>query len=251
MISVITATRRPEEYLKMVENIEAKMGELVSEYIAFTNDSSQRQMYSEIKNKNPKIKIISAADNYIYMNGFDSLYNLLIKIAKDKYLLQIFDVDSVEVDLEQFKKDLEEDKDMYGFKMYMQRGDVWETKFQLWKRDLLTWYGLVHENQQFVRQPNIKEISSFKVIHSNARDNKSLNLNKTTDGFIILEKTEIGTDSDSRNMLYESLAWKIVNDNGRHMNKQWFQRHYDINKDVIEWYHQRAKLQWENNNNNG
>lgn len=248
MISVITATRRFYDFRRMVCNTEIKMGKLVTEYIAFVNDSSQREEYATLKNsgccKPEKLKILFAPDNYIYKNGFDSLYNLLIKTAKGKYLLQIFDVDYLTVDLEQFKKDLELDKDIYGFPMYMQRGDVWETKFQLWKRDLLTWYGLVHENQQFAKQPETMEITSLKVDHNNARDDASSNLRKTPDGFIILEKTEPGTDSDKRNMLYESLTWEIVNNNGRHQNKGWFVRHYDINKEVIDWYHERAKELW-------
>jgi hypothetical protein len=81
----------------------------------------------------------------------------------------------------------------------------------------------------------------MKVQHRNAIDSKSQNLKKNPEGFIILEKTEEGTDSDERNLLYETLTWKIVNENGRHDNPAWFRRHYEINSQVVDWYYLRAK----------
>lgn len=243
MISILTATRRPDGYKKLITELEEKMGDLIGEYVAFI-EKSNSEHYLDLKN-NPKIKLIIAPDNYIFNHGFDNLYNMLIKTSTQKYCLMIFDTDTIELNKEQFAKDLGEDADLYIFKMYMQRGDVWEDKMQLYKKDLLKFEGAVHENQVFLREPKIKQIDSFKIIHQNAVDTESQNLKKTSDNFIILEKTVEGSDSDMRNLLYESLAWKIVNGNGIHRHKGWFQRHYEVNKPIIDWYYERAKKIWE------
>jgi len=69
-------------------------------------------------------------------------------------------------------------------------------------------------------------------------------LEKTADGFIILKKTEEGTDSDLRNLLYETLTWRIVHENGRQQHRGWFLRHYEINHEVVDWYYHRAKQKY-------
>jgi hypothetical protein len=245
-ISVISVTRRPEKYLQMINEVESKMGDLVLEYIAFVNDRTLFEKYRQIKADNSKVKLLLCPENYIFQNGHDKVYNVLGAAAKGKQILILFDSDSIEVQFDLFRQDILHNQDLYVFDMYMQRGDVWEKKMQLYKNNgNLQWYGLVHENQTFTKKhPNPYEICSFKVLHNNAIDNSSLNLKKTNNGFIILEKTEEGTDSDNRNLLYESLAYKIVNQNGRHLNRGWFIEHYKINKEVIDWYYERASKKW-------
>ena len=244
MLSILTATRRPEEYLNMVQRVESAMGDLITEYIAFVNNDNVKDEFRHINKDHEKITVMFAPENFLYKQGFDTVYNTLMKRAKSEYVCMIFDADTIEINYEQFVKDLAEKKDAYTFQMYMERGNVWEKKLQLYKNDnLLKWFGLVHENQMFQRQPEVKDIDSLKILHYNARDEKSKNLHYK-DNFIILERTEEGTDSDRRNLLYEGLAWKIVNENGRHMNKAWFEKHYTINKDVIDWYHERAEKIW-------
>lgn len=247
MISVISATRRPEGYQKMVEQVEEKMGDVIHEYLAFVNNDDVREEFKRIASDHSKIKILNAPDNFIYRNGFDSVYNTLIKAAKGSHIVMLFDTDEVVVDIDVFRKELEADHDLFGFDMYMQRGDVWEKKFQLYRNDgLVRWFGLVHENPQFSRQPKMKELPRdvFHILHMNARDQKSQELQRK-EGFIILERTEEGTDSDERNLLYESLTWKIIHENGRHPHKPWFEGHYALNKEVIDWYHERAIARWE------
>lgn len=244
MISVLTATRRPEGYLEMINRIEDVMSDVVTEYVAFVNNDNVRNEFKRIHKEHEKIKVMFAPENFLYRQGFDTVYNTLMKMARSEYVLMIFDADTIELDKDQLMKDLEEKKDAYTFQMYMQRGDSWEKKLQLYKNDgLLKWFGLVHENQQFLRQPEVKDIDSLKILHHNARDENSKNL-RYKDNFIILDKTEEGTDSDRRNLLYEGLAWKIVNENGRHLNRAWFEKHYEINKEVIDWYHERAEEIW-------
>jgi hypothetical protein len=247
MISILTATRRPDGYIKMVDDIESKLSDVVTEYVAFVNDIKLKPLFREIQKHNSKIKIIYAKDDFIFRNGFDSVYNSLMKAAKSKYVLMVFDADEIVVDKDKLIKELDKDLDIYTFQMYMQRGNVWENKIQLYKREgVLQWFGLVHENQKFLKQPShgILDKDVFYIMHYNARDKNSQELKKTNDGFIILEETEDGTDSDIRNILYESLTWKIVNENGRHMHKPWFEKHYEINKDMIDKYYQKAKNLW-------
>jgi hypothetical protein len=104
--------------------------------------------------------------------------------------------------------------------------------------------GMLHEMYMMNRQYEIHGIDkeTFHVIHNNALDSSSKNVKKTADNrFIILEKTEEGSDSDKRNLLYEGLAWKIANGFGRHGNAGWFHEHYKLNKELIDWYHSRAE----------
>jgi len=249
-ISLITASRRPEGFKNLISQLENNIGDYIKEYIAFVNDPKLYDDYLEIKKSNTKVVILNAPEDYIFSRGFDSLYNTLMKKATGDYCLILFDTDTIEVDKKLFEESLKENCDLYSFDMYMQRGDVWEKKLQLYKNDnLLVWFGMVHENQKFNRQPKVGELKGFKVLHNNALDKKSLVLNKTSDGFIILEKTEEGTDSDNRNLLYETLAWKIVNQNERQMNRNWFIRHYEINKEIIDDYAKRANEKYNLNLN--
>jgi hypothetical protein len=241
MITVLTASRRPDLYKNLIANLEDQIGDLVDEYIVFVNDDSLKEEYKKIKYLYSKIKFIFAKEDYIYKMGFDSLYNLLIEQSKSKYCLMLFDTDTIEVNKDLLKQELSEDKDLYSFDCYMQRGDVWEEKHQLFKKDLVKWFGLVHENQQFNRQPTHSKLTSFKVYHNNSVDKESQDVKKNAEGFIILEKTEIDSDSDKRNLLYETLTWKIVNEGGRHLNAGWFHKHYSINKEIIDEYYNRAK----------
>jgi len=244
MITVLTASRRPDLYQILVQNLENQLGDLIDEYLVFVNDESQKEKYKKIRFSNSKIRIIFGKEDYIYKMGFDSLYNLLISQTKSKYCFMLFDTDIIEIDKEKFKQELATDKDLYSFSCYMQRGDVWEEKYQLFKRDLVQWFGLVHENQTFKYPPQIAKLESLKIYHNNSIDKNSENVKKNKDGFIILEKTEEGSDSDKRNMLYETLTWKIVNESGRHQNPAWFKQHYSINKELIDDYYQRAKQKY-------
>lgn len=247
MISVLTATRRPDGYRKMIEQVENSMGGLITEYLAFVNTDAVRDEFKHIASQIPKIKVLNAPENFIYRNGFDSVYNALIKASKGTHIIMLFDTDDVVVNMEVLQRELESDTDLFSFDMYMQRGDSWEKKFQLYRNDgLVRWFGLVHENPQFSKQPKIKELPRevLHVLHMNARDQKSQELQRK-EGFIILERTEEGTDSDERNLLYESLTWKIIHENGRHPHKQWFEKHYSFNKEIVDWYHERAVARWE------
>jgi hypothetical protein len=236
----------------MIIDTESKMGEVIDKYIVFVNDKTKIDQYKEIKKSFSvsKLNLVIANDNFIFHHGFDTVYNNLRKYSKETtkstHVLILFDTDIVEVDLDALKKELEIPIDLYSYKMYMQRGDVWEDKYQLYSNDgFLNWYGLVHENQIFTRQYTVGRLNNFRVLHHNALDKFSKELKKTQDGFIILEKTDEGTDSDKRNMLYESLVWKIVNAGGRHINRNWFLKHYEINKELIDWYYNRARIEWE------
>lgn len=238
MISLITASRRPKMFFNLIDSLEKQIGDLIDNYICFVNNSN---LIAEYKNTFHKIKIISAPHNYIFQNGFDSVYNLLQKANKSKYNLILFDCDIVTIDKEKFIEDLNKDADVYAFKMYMARGDALETKYQLYKNDnLLEWKGVVHENQQWKRQPKVLEITSLSVEHQNAIDNFSKNMKKDANGMIILEKVDENSDSFERNMLYESLAYRIVNENLYHQNRHWFDAHYKLNKEVIDWYYGKA-----------
>jgi hypothetical protein len=246
MVSVLSATRRPQEYEKMVLQVENEMGDIIQEYLAFVNNDNVRAEFKEIALRISKVRIVNAPENYIYRNGFDSIYNTLMKAAKGSHVLMIFDSDEIIVNVDILRQELESDFDIFGFQMYMQRGDSWETKYQLYRNDgLVRWFGLVHENQQFSREPKMKQLPKdvLHVLHMNARDNESKTLQKK-DGIIVLEKTEEGTDSDERNLLYESLTWKIIHENGRHLHKPWFEKHYAINQTIIDEYHQRAVARW-------
>lgn len=240
-ISLLTASRRFEGYKNLVKQLESLIPELIEKYIVMVDDSDVLPLYRELKKEINKIIIMPVPYNWIYKNGFDTLYNDLMKAAKTEYCWMLFDCDEVQMDVDQFKEDFEQQPDIFGYPTHMERGDALETKYQLFKNDgLFSWFGVLHENQKFNIQPKAININSVKILHHNAVDHFSQNLKKTSDGFLILEKTEEGTDSDKRNLLYESLAWKIVNEGARHDYVGWFKRHYEINKEVIDWYHNRA-----------
>ena len=245
MLTLITTTRRLNGFNNLINQLEEKLGDLFVEYRAFVNTKESVDEYKKIQTKNNKIKIILAPEDYIYKQGFDKVYNILGSNIKSKYVIILFDTDTIDlIDKNKLVEELNQDCDIYSFKMYMQRGNVWEDKFQIYKPEKMQWFGLVHENQQFYSQPKVGKIESLKILHNNALDNTSKNLKKNEQGFIILEKTEDGTDSDNRNLLYEYLTWQIVNNNGRHLHKEWFKKHYEYNKEVIDWYYERAKQKY-------
>jgi len=243
MISIITVTRRPEGYKNMVESIEKQIGGLVDRYLAFTNNLQTQEQYKAIEAENSKVKIFYGKENFIYKSGFDTVYNFLhTKVPPENWIFIAVDVDQIEINKEQLEKDMATDPDMMSIQMYMQRGDVWETKNLFYKaNNLFQWYGLVHEIMNFNRQPKIIPTTAIKIIHKNALDKTSQDIKKSPDGFPILEKAEIGSDSEKRNLLYESLVYRIVNEGGRHAHKQWYDRYYQINKEVIDYYNEKAK----------
>ena len=243
-ISLILASRRPSGFKNLVDQLEEKLPEFMLEYIAFNNDPNLKSEFEAIKAQNPKIKVLNAGEDFIFRMGFDTVYNTLMKAAKGEYCLILFDCDEIEVDKEKFLQFFSIQADVYFFKMFMQRGQVEEKKFQLFKKDILKWVGAVHENQAYSRNPNILELEGFRVNHNNAQDDSSKVLAKDPEGFIILEKTEEGTDSDKRNLLYEGLAYRIIHENLPHFNKNWFIEHYKRNKAVIDWYYERANQLW-------
>ncbi len=242
MISILTASRRPEGYKKLVEQLEqSSIAELIENYIVMVDNEAQHDEFKSIKDTYSKVKIMKVQHNYIYNNGWDAVYNILAKAAKTPYVWLLFDTDIVKIDGEQFKKDMEQQADVYSYPTYMQRGDAQETKAQLYKKDCLEWFGALHENQMFKRQPKVADITSANVSHNNALDAESKNIRKSSDGFLLLDKTQEGTDSDKRNLLYEGITWKIVHGEFKHQHMGWFQRHYELNKEVIDWYHDRAE----------
>lgn len=246
-ISIISTTRRPQKYREFVEHIEAELGEFIESYISFVNDYRLRDEYKIIESQFSKVKIIYAPDNFLFKNGFDRVYNMLLKQVKTDYAWMLFDVDKVEVkDKKKFSDALSGFYNYIGIQTHMQRGDSLEIKYQLYKPDLLRWEGAVHENQVFLGDVKQIDLSPdiISIKHLNVVDSESSKLNKTDDGFIILEKTEEGTDSDKRNLLYESLAYRIVHENLPHRYRGWFLRHYFINKRIIDWYYSRAVKLW-------
>lgn len=217
------------------------MDELIDNYICFVNNPNVLNEYKDIKKKFDKVKVIIGEPNFIYKKGFDGVYNMLQKLNKSKFNLILFDSDEVIINKEKLISDLNKNIDVYGFPVYMERGDSQEIKYQLYKNDnLLSWFGAVHENQKFNRQPTILEIDSINVKHKNAMDKFSKEIKKNSNGMIILEKAEKNSDSYNRDILYETLTWRIVNENLPHQNRNWFLKHYEINKDVIDYYAKEA-----------
>ena len=102
--------------------------------------------------------------------------------------------------------------------------------------------GLCHEIMNFNRQPKIIPTTAIKIIHNNALDKTSQNIKKSPDGFPILEKAEEGSDSEKRNLLYEALVYRIVNEGGKHAHKQWYEGYYKVNKAIIDEYNEKAKI---------
>lgn len=246
-ITVISTTRRPEQYKQFLLNIERELGEFIESYLGFTNDLSTKESYKALKSEFPKLKIVYAPDNFIFKNGFDKTYNLLLNKVSTEYAWMLFDVDEVIVsDKSKFAESINGFYNYVGIPTHMQRGDSLEVKYQLYKTNLIRWEGAVHENQAFLGEVKSIDLPDtvIKVLHKNAVDTESSNLKKTDDGFIILERTTEGSDSDKRNMLYEGLTYRIVYEGLPHRYRGWFIRHYEINKEIIDWYYGRAIEKW-------
>jgi len=281
MITIVSMSRRPDLYRDFVKQAESKMGSLIDNYLVFVNDPNFLPFYKNLEASSSKVKVYSAPEDFVYKHGHDKVYNFLESKVQSTFILKLFDTDEIVVNSKLLEEEIKKTNlDIYGMKTWMQRGDVWEVKYQLYRKGVLRWSGLVHENQEsptgrpMMFWPGPPEITkstepslsgkpdsihlvpddgkspiwifqgaleNLKILHHNALDTFSSNLKKTDDGFIILEKTPEGTDSDRRNLLYESLAWRIVNEDLPHSAKGWFQRHYQINKEVIDWYYDRAK----------
>ena len=244
MISIITVTRRPDGYKAMVESIENQIGDLVDRYLAFTNNPQTHDQYKAIEAENSKVKIFYAKENFIYKSGFDTVYNFLhSKVPPENWIFVAVDTDTIEINKEQLLKDISTSPDMLGIQMYMQRGNVWETKNLFYKaNNLFSLAGLCHEIMNFNRQPKIIPTTAIKIIHNNALDKTSQNIKKSPDGFPILEKAEEGSDSEKRNLLYEALVYRIVNEGGKHAHKQWYEGYYKVNKAIIDEYNEKAKI---------
>lgn len=235
-------SRRFSRYQSFVENLELQLSPEIKEYIVFVNDKELIPLYKELELHNCKIRVEQASNDFVFRSGHDTIYNYLESISDTKYILKLFDTDTVEVNKDLFLKELEKDADIYGIDTYMERGEVWEKKYQLYKKGIFKWYGVVHENQHFlIQNPKVENLLGIKVFHRNSIDSESRNLKKTSDGFIILESTKDGSDSDNRNLLYEYFSYIIANENARHDNLNWFKRHYEINKTLIDEYYKRAK----------
>jgi hypothetical protein len=243
MISIVTVTRRPDGYRNMVKSVNEQLGEHIDQFLAFSNNPQTQDEYKAIEKENPKVKMLFAKENFIYKSGFDTVYNYLhSKISPENWIFIAVDTDTITIDKDLLFKDLSTNPDMLGIQMYMQRGNVWETKNLFYKNDnLFQWFGLVHEVMNFNRQPKIIPTQAIKIVHNNALDKTSKEIKKTSDGFPILEKAEPGSDSEKRNLLYETLVYRIVNEGGRHAHKQWYDRYYQINKEVIDYYNEKAK----------
>ena len=245
-LSTISASRRPTGYLNLVKQLEEKLSDYIVEYLCFIDDVKLKPEYDKIKEQYPKVKIILAQENYIWKNGWDSVYNLLIKSSKGLICWMIFDSDEIILDnSERFIDDLY-DGELFGINTKMQRGNVFENKFQLfYNNGNIKYFGLVHENQIFMNHsPKIKILNSIRINHNNALDKNSKELKKTEDGIPILEIEEEGTDGYNRNLLYEGLTWKVVNQNGRQQNRDYLIRYYNVNKEVIDEYYKRAVEKW-------
>ena len=242
-ISVVSMSRRPDLYFEFVKSLEKSIPDIVVEYIVFVNDPvTLPRYYSFALNDCKKVKVLNAPEDFVFRYGHDTVYNYLEKKVVGDYILKLFDTDVCEIDHDVLVEDLSRGADIYGMDTFMERGNVWEVKFQLYKRGILDWFGMVHENQHFkIEKPKQDHLKGLKVYHHNALDPESAELEKNAEGYIILKRTAEGSDSDKRNLLYETLTWKIVNEGGKHDHLGWFQRHYQLNKDVVDWYYKRAK----------
>jgi hypothetical protein len=244
-ITIVSMSRRPEMYRDFVKQSEELMGNLIVSYFVFVNDPILLPFYKNLEQSSPKIKVYNAPEDFVIRYGHDTVYNYLEKLVQTPYILKLFDTDTLEVDSKLFEEELKKNLDIYGMETYMERGDVWETKYQLYKKGIMEWFGLVHENQHFkssISTPT--KLKGLKIYHHNALDTESSNLEKTPDGFLLLKKTQEDSDSDRRNLLYETLTWKIVHENGRQDNPGWFLKHYEYNKPVVDWYYERAKRKY-------
>jgi hypothetical protein len=243
-ISVVSMSRRPELYFEFVKSLEKSIPDIIAEYIVFVNDPvTLPRYYSFANNDCNKVKILNAPEDFVFKYGHDTVYNYIEKKVIGDYIFKLFDTDVCEIDRDVFIEDLKLNADIYGMDTFMERGNVWEVKYQLYKRGVLKWMGIVHENQHFlIDSPKKLTLKGLKVYHHNALDPESAEeLEKNAEGFIILKPTKEGSDSDRRNLLYETLTWKIVNEGGRHDHLGWFQKHYAINKDMVDAYYKRAK----------
>lgn len=247
MVTIVSMSRRPDMYRDFVENVEKTMGSLVDAYFVFVNDPQLLPFYKAFELKQGKIKVFNAPEDFVFKYGHDTVYNYLEKQVQTPYILKLFDTDTIEVDPKLLEEELKSGFEVYGMETYMERGDVWEVKYQLYKKGVLEWFGLVHENQHYKDKSTVHKaeiLRGLKVYHHNALDQESAKLEKNAEGFIILQKTTEGTDSDRRNLLYETLTWKIVHENGRHDNAGWFHRHYHFNKEIVDWYYERARKKY-------
>ncbi len=246
-LSIITASRRPQGYLNLVKQLDEKLSNYIVEYLCFIDNKELKSEYDKIKEQYPKVKIILAQENYIWKNGWDSVYNLLIRTSKGNHCWMLFDSDEIILDNpKRFVNDLN-DGELFGINTKMQRGNVFENKFQLfYNNGNIKYYGLVHENQIYLNHsPNVKILNSIRINHNNALDKNSKELKKTEDGIPILEMEEEGTDGYLRNLLYEGITWKIVNQNGRQQNRDYLIRYYNVNKEVIDKYYKKACEKWD------
>lgn len=238
-ITIVSMSRRPDLYKRFINDTENKLGDLIKQYIVFVNKDSIKDFYKQLTLENKKIRTIFASEDFVFKKGHDTVYNYLNQCVNSEYILKLFDTDFIEINKDEFIKELNLNYDIYGIPTHMQRGNVLEIKYQLYKKGVLLYGGGVHENPFFQRDVSKHELKNFKVYHNNALDDYSKNIKKNKDGFIILEKTEEGSDSDERNLLYEYWTYKIVN-GAPHNALNWFLKHYEINKELIDWYAFRA-----------
>lgn len=246
-ITIVSTTRRPDKYEQFIKNSSKVLGKYLDGFIGFCNDISLKPLYKKIEYENPKVKMIYAPDNFIFKNGFAKVYNTLLKQVNTELAWMLFDVDEIIIeDYDKFNEILGSFHNYYGIKTHMKRGDSWEYKYQLFNPKSVRWEGHVHENQVILSEIKVIDFPEnvVKVIHNNIVDTESVNLKKTDDGFLILEKTTEGSDSDQRNLLYEALTYRIIHENLFHKYRGWFVRHYEINKEIVDWYYERAKKLW-------
>ena len=258
LITVVSMSRRFEGYQHLVKQLETQIPDLIGQYLVFVNDDSIKDKYRKFSDTFLKIKLegmiveqskvrpFFAGSDFVFKHGHDFVYNYLEKNCFTDYILKVFDTDEIVIDPEKFKQEFTLGKDLYGIPTWMARGDSSEIKYQLYKKDLFKWIGAVHENQEFFRTPTVYDLKGFSVFHRNAVDEASKNVEKNKDGFIILKKVteEENKDSYLRNLLYESLAYRIVYENLPHQNAAWFKQHYQINKEVIDYYYNEALKRW-------
>ena len=245
MITAITTTKRPEQFERLVQDI-VKINN-VNEVIAFVAEKDDiHKQFSDIKNRinanysKDFFKLIKAPFNFLFQSGFDTAYNILAKKAKNDTILTFTDSDYVEeINNELFESEIKDIK--CGLvEIYMERGNALEKKALIYNKNSCHWYGVVHENLISPGAIKLTEITSLKLKHLNARDEYSKNLKKNEEGFIILEKLNPGSDSYDRNVIYEYHTYMIVNNNSRQMNRDWFLKHYEINKDAVDYYYNEA-----------
>src|ERR1035441_9936983 len=113
-ISILTASRRPAGYRRLLEKLEFLIPEHIKNYLVFVQDNvkdyisigEDLKIYDKSNIKDNKLRIIIAPKDYIFKNGFDCVYNLLIKSSNSELIWRLSDTDKVDINKNMFEKEV-------------------------------------------------------------------------------------------------------------------------------------------------